>query len=123
MFLEKEDGWNALAPGGGCIDGGETLECLRDEGKIPLNHAWFDERDALILTHVKNRFVHLVHKETKRGIRFDYPKMEVLGIWTKPGANADYVCLEPWHGMPDTADASGNFEDKPFVTILAPWSI
>ena len=120
IFPEKEDGWNALAPGGGCIDGGEILESLRDEGKIPLNHAFFDAHDALILTHVKSRSVCLVWKGTERGIRFDYPKMEVLAVWSKPGAAADYVCLEPWHGMPDEVDCSGNFEDKPFVTILQP---
>ena len=120
VFPEKEDGWNALAPGGGCIDGGETLACLRDEGKIPLNHQWFDERDALVLTHVKSRSVCLVHRESGHGLRFDYPKMEVLAVWSKPGAGADYVCLEPWHGMPDTVDATGNFEDKPFVTLLKP---
>ena len=120
VFPEKEDGWSALAPGGGCIDGGETLECLRDEGRISLNHALFDEHDALILTHVKSRSVCLVRKGTGRGLRFDFPKMEVLAVWSKPGANADYVCLEPWHGMPDTADCTGNFEDKPFVTILKP---
>ena len=50
----------------------------------------------------------------------DFPKMEVLAVWSKPGAHADYVCLEPWHGMPDMADATGRFEDKPFATILAP---
>ena len=120
VFPEKEDGWNALAPGGGCIDGGETLECLRDEGRIPLTHDWFDPRDALILTHVKSRSVCLVNRNTGRGLRFDFPKMEVLAVWSKPGAKADYVCLEPWHGMPDTVDATGNFEDKPFVTLLEP---
>lgn len=120
LFPEKEDGWNALAPGGGYIDGGETLECLRDEGRIPLRHEWFDTRDALVLTHVKSRSVLLVRRGTRNGLRFDFPKMEVLAVWSKPGAHADYVCLEPWHGMPDTADATGRFEDKPFVTILAP---
>ena len=46
--------------------------------------------------------------------------MEVLGIWSMPKANADYICLEPWHGMPDTIETSGNFEDKPFATLLEP---
>ena len=120
VFPEKEDGWNALAPGGGCLDGGEVLDCLRDTGVIPLRHDWFDSRDALVLTHLKSRSVDLVHRETGSGLRFAFPKMEVLAVWSKPGANADYVCREPWHGMPDAADCSGHFEDKPFVTLLQP---
>ena len=120
VFPEKEDGWNSLAPGGGCIDGGETLACIRDEGRLPLSYDWFDGRDALILTHVKSRSVQLRHRTSGHGIRFDFPKMEVLAIWTMPGKHAPYLCLEPWHGMPDTVDATGRFEDKPFATLLAP---
>ena len=120
IFPETEDGWNALVPGGGCIDGGEILPCLRDEGRIPLDHSWFDDRDALVLTHIKSRSVRLISRKSGKGLRIDYPKMEVLAVWSMPGAGADYICLEPWHGMPDTADATGNFEDKPFVTLLAP---
>ena len=119
-FPEEEDGWNALAPGGGCLDGGETLVCLAQEGRIPLRHRWFDEKDALVLTRVKSRSVWLLNRNSGRGLRMDYPKMEVLAVWSKPGAGADYVCLEPWHGMPDTVDATGNFEGKPFATLLAP---
>ena len=120
IFPCPEDGVNALVPGGGCINGSEILPTLRDEGVIHLDHALFDTRDALVLTTVKSRSVKLVHRVSGKGLRFDFPKMEVLAIWSKPGANADYVCLEPWHGMPDTADASGNFEDKPYVTLLDP---
>ena len=120
IFPCPEDGVNSLAPGGGCITETEILPELRDKGAVSLNHAIFDQRDALVLTTLKSRSVKLVHRDTGKGIRFDFPKMEVLAVWTKPGAGADYLCLEPWHGMPDTADATGNFEDKPFVTLLAP---
>jgi len=120
VFSSPEDGLNSLVPNGGCITGTELLPTLRDEGVIHLNHDLFDERDALVLTTVSSRSVRLIHRTSGRGLRFDFPKMEVLAIWSKPGANADYVCLEPWHGMPDTADASGNFEDKPYVTLLDP---
>ena len=120
VFPEQEDGWNALVRHDGCLDGGETLACLRDAGIIPLKHAWFDEKDTLVLTHLRSRSVKLLNRKSKRGLRMDFPKMEVLAVWSRPGARADYVCLEPWHGMPDTADATGRFEDKPFVTILQP---
>ena len=120
VFPEKEDGWNALVASGGFLDGGETLPCLRDTGKIPLKHAWFDEKDTLVLTHLRSRGVKLINRCSGHGLRMDFPKMEVLAVWSMPGAGADYVCLEPWHGIPDTADATGRFEDKPFATLLQP---
>lgn len=48
----------------------------------------------------------------------DFPKLEVLAVWTRPGQHADYLCLEPWHGMPARSEDSGPFEDKLFVTLL-----
>ena len=50
----------------------------------------------------------------------DFPKMEVQAVWTKHGQHADYLCLESWHGMPARSEDIGPFEDKPFVTMLAP---
>ena len=50
----------------------------------------------------------------------DFPKMEVLAVWTKHGQHADYLCLEPWHGMPARSEDIGPFEDKLFVTLLQP---
>ena len=118
VFEQEETGENALAPGGYLIDGSEMLP-LEGGRVLNLNHRLFDERDALIFTTLRSRSVKVLHRVSGRGLRFDFPKMEVLAVWTKPGANADYLCLEPWHGMPTRVQDSDNFEDKPFVTILA----
>jgi galactose mutarotase-like enzyme len=39
-----------------------------------------------------------------------------LGIWAKPAA--PYVCIEPWWGYADFADASGEFSEKSSVQSL-----
>ncbi|MBR6028769.1 MAG: aldose 1-epimerase family protein [Clostridia bacterium] len=119
VFDEKEDGKNLLAPGGGLISGDEILP-LEDGRILSLKYSYFDERDALIFDSYRSRAVNLTHRETGRGLRFEYPKMEVLAVWTKPGAHAPYLCLEPWHGLPATAAESGRFEDKPHATVLQP---
>lgn len=119
VFPQAEEGRNLLVPGGRLVDGEEIIPF--DGGRIlPLNHGLFDERDALVFPSLRSRSVDLVHRTTGRGLRFRYPKMEVLAVWSMPGKNADYVCLEPWHGMPGQVTESGRFEDKPFVTLLAP---
>ena len=118
VFSRQEEGRNSLAPGGYLIDGEEKLAELKDGRVLPLSHALFDERDALVFAGLNSRSVDLVHRESGHGLRFDYPKMEVLAIWSMPKKNADYVCLEPWHGMPGRVQDSDNFEDKPYVTLL-----
>jgi len=120
VFPEVEDGKNALAPGGYLIDGSEYLPGFHNAKVLPIKHSLFDDHDALIFTELKSRSVDLVHKDSGKGIHFSFPKMEVLAVWSMPGKNADYVCLEPWHGMPGQVTESGNFEDKPFVTMLEP---
>ena len=118
VFSEKEEGINSLAPGGYLIDGTEKLTELQDGRVLPLKHALFDDRDALVFAGLKSRSVDLVHRESGHGLRFEFPKMEVLAVWSMPKKNADYVCLEPWHGMPGRTQDSDNFEDKPYVTML-----
>lgn len=120
VFDDIEDGKNSLAPGGGLIDGYEYLPNFHNARVLPLNHGLFDARDALLFCGLKSRGVNLVHHISGKGLRFTFPKFEVLAIWTMPGANADYLCLEPWHGMPECVGESGNMEDKPYATILAP---
>ncbi len=119
VFPYPENGKNLLVPGGGLVDGYEILP-LVDGNKIPLSHDLFDERDALVMPELRSRSVDLVHKVSGKGIRFNYPKMEVLAVWSMPKKNGDYVCLEPWHGMPGQVTESGKYEDKPFVTLLQP---
>ena len=123
VFEKPEDGTNSLAPGGYLVDGTEHLTELRDGRILPLSHALFDERDALIFAGLNSRSVDLVHRESGHGLRFSFPKMEVLAVWSMPKKNADYVCLEPWHGMPGRVQDSDNFEDKPYVTLLAPGKV
>lgn len=120
VFPEEEDGKIALAPGGGLIDGYEYLSDLQQGHTLPLRYELFDQRDALLFTSIRSRSVLLQHQRTGKGLRFAFPKMEVLAVWTKPMMHANYFCLEPWHGMPAQAAESGDMETKPFVTLLAP---
>lgn len=41
-----------------------------------------------------------------------------LGIWSK--GDADFVCIEPWHGYASPVDFDGPFEEKPGLMLLAP---
>lgn len=118
VFPCKEEGRSLLVPGG-LIDGEEIIP-LQNGTTLPLNHDWFDKRDTLIFPEMHSRSATLVHKVSGKGLRISYPKMEVLAVWSKPVTHGDYVCLEPWHGTPAWVNETGRFEDKPYVTLLAP---
>lgn len=104
----------------GLITGKAFLPEFTDTDTLKLDRRYFDQRDTLIFDGLKSRSVKLVNAKTGKGIQFSFRKSECLAIWTAPGKNADYVCLEPWCGLPAFQDESGNFEDKPHVRILEP---
>ena len=118
VFPCKEEGRSQLVATG-FVDGEEIIP-LEDGRILQLKHDWFDEKDTLVFADMNSRSAELVHKVSGKGLRISYPKMEVLAVWSKPVTHGDYVCLEPWHGLPSLANESGKFEDRPYVTMLAP---
>ncbi|MDO4484868.1 MAG: aldose 1-epimerase family protein [Clostridia bacterium] len=120
VFEKQEEGINSLAPGGGIITAREKLTELADGKVLPLNHALFDERDALLLEDINSRSVDVVHKDTGKGIHFAFPKFPMLAIWSMPKKNAPYLCLEPWIGTPEHAEETNTMEEKPHVIKLEP---
>ena len=65
--------------------------------------------DVLIWDDLRSRSVTYGAASGPR-IRVAYPDATYLGVWTKPGA--EFVCIEPWHGIADEAGFQGEFEDK-----------
>lgn len=71
--------------------------------------------DALILDALRSRSVTFGASVGPR-IRLEFPDTAYLGVWTKP--QADFICIEPWHGIADPQGYSGEFSAKPGVFIL-----
>ncbi len=89
-----------------------------DGTTLPLNHKDFDI-DVYIFDDIPSHSVRLAHKSTGEGVTFDFCGFSQLGIWSPPGKNAPFVCLEPWQGLPAYENETGNFEDKPHIVRLA----
>jgi galactose mutarotase-like enzyme len=75
------------------------------------------EDDVIIFDHIQSRSVTYGAEDGPR-LRVTYPDAPYLGIWTKPRAN--FVCIEPWHGVADLAGFSGDFTAKPGVFMVEP---
>ena len=75
--------------------------------------------DALIFDQVRSRAVTYGAPEGPR-IKVSFPDSPYLGIWTKPGAQ--FICIEPWHGIADPAGFAEDFRVKPGLFTVAPGS-
>jgi galactose mutarotase-like enzyme len=82
--------------------------------RLKLADALFNE-DVLIFDQIKSRSVSYGGNAGPR-LRIDFPDAAYLGVWTKPGAN--FICIEPWHGITDPEGYSGDFMEKPGLQVL-----
>jgi galactose mutarotase-like enzyme len=86
--------------------------------RLALDDALF-EAGALVFTEMASRRC-VYGAPSGPMIELEFPDTPHLGIWTKPGAGAGYVCIEPWQGYADPVGFTGDIGDKPGVVILEP---
>jgi galactose mutarotase-like enzyme len=74
------------------------------------------QNDVIIFDEIKSRSVVYGSAEGSR-IKIDFPDASYLGIWTKP--DAQFICIEPWHGITDPEGFSGDLRNKPGIFVLS----
>lgn len=75
------------------------------------------EKDALIFSHLQSSGASLI-RANGRNVHVDFGGAPALGLWAKPGA--PYVCIEPWYGIDDTINATGELKEKEEILCLQP---
>jgi galactose mutarotase-like enzyme len=84
--------------------------------QLALTDALF-QNDAVIFDDVRSRSVTYGAHAGPR-IQVSFPDAPYLGLWSKP--QADFICIEPWHGVADPQGYSGDFSAKPGIFMVAP---
>lgn len=79
--------------------------------KISLDYELF-KNDALIFKTSGKEILTVKSDKGSHGLTFSYEDFPFLGIWTPYGKNAPFLCLEPWCGIADTTDATGDLKRK-----------
>lgn len=87
--------------------------------ELKLKYSDYDN-DAIIVENLPVHSVRLVNRETSKGIKFDFESYDCIGIWTPIKADAPFICLEPWNGVPAGLDETPDFMSKKYVRVLAP---
>lgn len=106
------------------IDGlltGRKVPFFRDQDHLRLRPDLF-RAGAVVLEGLKSESVTFGAEGGLR-VRLVAPGAPWWGFWTRPGA--PFLCLEPWHGVADKADADWDLRAKPGIIALPPgesWS-
>lgn len=97
----------------GCMD----IYHLAD-GHLSLTSNLFDH-DALVIEDHQTDTVALCRKD---GTPYLTVKMEapLFGIWSPPGKNAPFVCIEPWYGRCDDEYFDGDLTEREWGNKLTP---
>ncbi len=116
LFDQKETVSRHLLSNG--LRTGETRLVLQDEQKLSLDPALFEE-DALVFTDLASDSVSIVPQSSGQPmVTVRFPGFPYLGIWQKVGA--DFYCIEPWYGLADATETSGELTEKEGLLSLAP---
>jgi len=114
-FADGEPGQLAAIVKGGWMDE-EGWESPVDGRVLELYDELF-ERDALVWNPVRSQSLAYGALGGPK-LACDFPDTPALGLWMKPGAN--YLCIEPWHGIADPHGFTGEIWDKPLMQRFAP---
>ncbi len=101
-------------PGGLC---GETCVYMENSDVIQVTDQLF-QSDSICLTQLTAKTLSLVEKGTGRKVEVSIEGFPCVLVWSASTPKLQFVCIEPWHSLPDRVDASGKWEDKPCAAAL-----
>lgn len=92
-----------------------------DHGYLQVTSHLFDH-DALVIEHNQAKEVSLCRpdKTAYLTLKMDAP---LFGVWSPPGKNAPFICIEPWYGRCDHENFSGELKEREWGNILMPGEI
>ena len=95
----------------------KTEEVFENSRIISISRTLFD-RGALVFKSPRSHEFTIKSSLTPHFIKVATEGAPYLGIWGKP--SGPFVCLEPWHGVADSTNASGNLVEKEGILGLEP---
>ena len=103
----------------GCVDASVKYPLELTEGRLALQKDTFDKIDTVILQDAQVSRVDMYKEDGTPWLALSF-EAPVVGIWSPPGKNAPFVCIEPWYGRCDRVDYAGEYKDRDWVNRLAP---
>lgn len=86
--------------------------------QLPVTDGMFDS-DSHCMINLRSKTLGIYEQDTGRGVECSIEGFPYTLIWSKPGV-PQFICIEPWHSLPDYAFAQGDWDHKPAAASLAP---
>ena len=83
--------------------------------KIKITSELFSE-DAIIFKNSTSNKVSIKCNKDSSKLTLDYKGFQYIAFWSPK--NAPFVCLEPWYGISDFVNTTGNLEEKEGIQKL-----
>ena len=90
---------------------------LDSDAMLPITPGLF-AGDALVLEEHQIDQVILYDKECTPYIALETEDAPVWGLWSPPGKNAPFVCIEPWMGRCDVEGYEGDISGRDYINKL-----
>ncbi|MCI7380581.1 MAG: hypothetical protein SPI21_02115 [Hungatella hathewayi] len=107
-FEKKENAVHLRHNGNGNLTG-EEVPFLNGEDVLTLDHEQFP--NSFMLGNVASDYIQIEELPTGRYSRVYLNGAPVVAFWAQPGS-ADYVCIQPWYGAPDSAESDYSLFSK-----------
>lgn len=92
---------------------------LDSDAMLPITPGLF-AGDALVLEEHQIDQVILYDKDCTPYISLETEDAPVWGLWSPPGKNAPFVCIEPWMGRCDVEGYEGDISGRDYINKLEP---
>jgi len=77
--------------------------------------------DAFVIENSQTDCVEIYYKGEKvLAVSYESP---LVGIWSPPGKNAPFICIEPWYGRADKEGFSGELSEREWNNTLKPGEV
>jgi galactose mutarotase-like enzyme len=96
---------------------GESTPTMQNTHELLLSDELI-QHDAVVFKNVPFYRVTLCELDNTPVVTVSSSDFPHWGFWTKPGA--PFFCIEPWAGLADSTNATGNLRDKEGIHILEP---
>lgn len=120
-FSEEESPVCLETPGG--LLNGKSFVPWHDLRALAVTDGMFDG-GSYCMTLLRSKTLGLYEKGSGRAVVCHIGDFPYCLLWSQPG-RPRFVCIEPWHSLPDAEDASGRWEEKAAAAVLLPgerWS-
>lgn len=85
--------------------------------EMALKRTLFDN-DALIYEAKGKNTFSILSEKTPHAVSLTFEDFPFVGIWSPPKKEAPFVCIEPWFGVADTTDFTGELNEKIGIQCL-----